>query len=335
MLQLQLERLARLDIGPIVVATSTLAQDDPIVAVANSTGVPVVRGSEADVLDRFATAARAYPAEHVVRLTADCPLIDPVLVRQVFDHHTAHGFDYTSTTLLRTFPDGLDVEVMRHDALTTAAASATRRDEREHVTPYLQRNPHTFRLGSFVGEQDLEDERWTVDTREDLDWIESSLRRIADPVGASWLQVLAQFGRQEPQQNVRYQLHVSRGRRATNQTAATSRDFCGRDVLDPSHRTWAVFDSGLQVGTIGVDVRRGGIGTIRADVERSVDSRALLAALDKRLRADLQVVELVGPADWAAPLVAAGFRHHADGSFRRIRLHDDEAPRTSHVTIGQ
>ena len=93
MLQLQLERLGRLDVGPILVATSTRERDDPVVELAQSIGVACVRGSETDVLSRFVAAAAAFPTDHIVRLTADCPLIDPTLVAAVVDHHLAHRFD--------------------------------------------------------------------------------------------------------------------------------------------------------------------------------------------------------------------------------------------------
>ena len=310
MLQLQLERLARLDIGPIVVATSTRELDDPIADLVRCLGVNVIRGSESDVLARFAAAVAAYPAEHVVRLTADCPLIDPTIISDVVSYHLTHRFDYTSTTLLRTYPDGLDVEVMRADALAEAAVQAARQDEREHVTPYLQRNPQDFHLGAVVGDHDLEDERWTIDTAEDFAWITSAFETIADPAGTSWLGVLDNVGVRFEQPCRVPRLHVYRGDDSANSPAG-----------DPARRTWAVDVDGHNAGTIGIDMTGGGLGAIRVSACITLDKVLLLDALEQRLRADLQVIELVGPGEgWTAALEQAGFCLHRDGSHRRLRL---------------
>ncbi|HQF94885.1 MAG TPA: glycosyltransferase family protein [Microthrixaceae bacterium] len=169
MLAFMLERLASLDGVRLLVATSTGIGDDPIEACARSVGVPVVRGDEADVLGRFRTALDRYPADHVVRLTADCPLIDRNLVEAVVERHLASGADYTSNTLIRTDPDGLDVEAMTARALRIADREATDPTEREHVTPYLYRRPGRFALAAVLGSARLGHLRWTVDTADDLD----------------------------------------------------------------------------------------------------------------------------------------------------------------------
>ena len=164
MLRFQLDRLAPLDVDHLVVATSTLARDDAIAEVAAAGGTPVVRGPEADVLERFLVALRTYPADTVVRLTGDCPLSDPGIIGEVVALHHERGADYTSNVFPRTFPKGLDVEVVSADALRTAAAEATDAAEREHVTPYLYRHPERFRLANLRSGLGLGDERWTVDT---------------------------------------------------------------------------------------------------------------------------------------------------------------------------
>src|SRR5205823_13375067 len=151
MLQFMLERLRRLPVSELVVATSTEPGDDAVAALGATLGVRVVRGPEHDVLARFEQALEAHPAEHVVRLTGDCPLADPeVIVATLELHHERHA-DYTSNVIPRTFPKGLDVEVARAEALRVAAAEAEDPAEREHVMPFLYRHPERFRLATLRG----------------------------------------------------------------------------------------------------------------------------------------------------------------------------------------
>ncbi len=167
MLGMQLERVARARrVDRIVVATSTEPDDDAVADVAERAGVAVHRGSRDDVLARVHAAARG--AEHVVRLTGDCPLTDPAIVDQVVLAHVQSGADYTSNAHVRTFPDGLDVEVMRTSALALAHQEARLPSEREHVTPYLYHHPERFRLHAVTRAPDLSSLRWVVDREEDL-----------------------------------------------------------------------------------------------------------------------------------------------------------------------
>ncbi|MGA2522455.1 MAG: NTP transferase domain-containing protein, partial [Acidimicrobiales bacterium] len=116
MLRFMLDRLEGLKVGSLVVATSDRPDDDRVEAVAQDAGVACVRGPEDDVLARFAVALRTNPANSVLRLTADCPLIDPGVVNQLIAHFHEAGVDYASNTLARTYPVGLDAEVMTADA---------------------------------------------------------------------------------------------------------------------------------------------------------------------------------------------------------------------------
>jgi spore coat polysaccharide biosynthesis protein SpsF len=131
-------------VSKVVVATTTQPLDDELASLAVRLGAGVFRGSETDVLGRFAGAlAAAGPADAVVRLTADNPALDPAFVDAAVAHHLSTGADYTYTTGL---PLGTNVEVIGAAALRRAAAEATQPDEREHVTPYLRRHPELFRL---------------------------------------------------------------------------------------------------------------------------------------------------------------------------------------------
>lgn len=196
-LELMLDRLARAHVDHLVVATSDLPGDDPVADLATRVGVPVVRGSEADVLGRFLVALDRFPADDVVRLTADCPLIDPLVVDAAVGLHRRTGADYTSNSLERTFPDGLDVEVARADALRVAAVEAVRSDEREHVTPFLYHRPDRFALASLETAEQLGHERWTLDTAEDLARLRTIVAALDDPVAAGWHDVLAVAGVQD------------------------------------------------------------------------------------------------------------------------------------------
>ena len=133
--------------------------------------VDCYRGSLDDVLDRFYQAASFHGANHVVRLTGDCPLIDPGLIGQMIATHLEHGNDYTSNTLQPSYPDGLDVEVFRFTCLAQAWREARLPSEREHVTPFLYRHPERFRLENISAVSDLSCHRWTVDEPEDFEFV--------------------------------------------------------------------------------------------------------------------------------------------------------------------
>jgi spore coat polysaccharide biosynthesis protein SpsF (cytidylyltransferase family) len=194
LLGLQLARLGHLAAAEVVVATSDQDQDDPIAAFAEDHGVACVRGPESDVLARFALALDRHPADEVVRLTADCPLTDPELVRAALALRRSTDADYAGNTPIRTFPDGLDVEAMTASALRTADDEADEPDDREHVTRFILRRPDRFRLANFRAPVTLADERWTVDTAADLQRVRTIVAALPDPVTAGWEEILAAVG---------------------------------------------------------------------------------------------------------------------------------------------
>ena len=161
----RLRRVRRAD--GIVVATTTNATDDPIAALCSQLGVPCHRGSEHDVLSRYADAARVHGADVVVRITSDCPLIDPALIDQTIAAFDEGGSDYVSNMLPPTWPYGMAVEVFSAAALAQAHAEATQAAEREHVTPFLYWHQERYRLRNVASPVDLSHHRWTVDTPED------------------------------------------------------------------------------------------------------------------------------------------------------------------------
>jgi spore coat polysaccharide biosynthesis protein SpsF len=162
----QIERLARSRrIDRLVMATSDRAGDDELARVVEREGIAVYRGDLDDVLGRFIGAVEAFgPADHVVRLTGDCPLADATVIDATIDHAIAAGADYGSNTPShRTFPKGLDIEVMTVAALKLAAARASTPEEHEHVTWGLHQNPNLYRLAFFSQAAEEGDVRWTVD----------------------------------------------------------------------------------------------------------------------------------------------------------------------------
>jgi len=165
-------------IGDVIVATTTARADDRIAAWCAARGVPCFRGSEDDVLDRLYQAARERTPDCIVRITADCPLMDPAVVEQVLTEHDRTAADYTSNTLEPTFPDGLDVEAVRFSALERAWREARLPSEREHVTPYLWKHPELFKLHSVKHAENLSGKRWTLDEPEDYRFIAEVYRLL-------------------------------------------------------------------------------------------------------------------------------------------------------------
>lgn len=175
----QLERVQRAScLEQVVVLTSDQASDDSIEALCERLGVVCYRGSLPDVLGRYAGALQAFPAEHVVRLTGDCPLADWDVIDEVVAAHVRDGCDYSTNTLERRHPQGLDVEVVRASCLADAAAVSTDPYEREHVMPHFYRQPDRFKLGSVVGAGDLSHHRWTLDYPQDYQFIAAVYERL-------------------------------------------------------------------------------------------------------------------------------------------------------------
>jgi len=166
----QIERLRRAEcLGRLVTVTSTDPTDDAIVDYCQTINCPTFRGSLHDVLGRYAAALAAFgPADHVVRLTADCPLADWTVIDEVISLHLKSGSDYTSNTVDRSFPKGLDVEIFRAEHLPVIAAATADPYDREHVTPFFYRNPDRFRIAQLVRLKRHDEIRWTVDTPDDF-----------------------------------------------------------------------------------------------------------------------------------------------------------------------
>ncbi len=181
LLEIQIERLRRIDcVDQLVIATTTLASDDPVVALCDRLGVPTFRGSEDDVLSRYHGAATRFGLDTVVRVTADCPMIDPRISSGVIRHFQQNRdkLDYCSNTLTRSYPRGLDTEVFRFEALAQAHREAVAGPEREHVTLFIYRRPERFRLQNLPSPVDLSHNRWTVDEPADYELVSRMINAL-------------------------------------------------------------------------------------------------------------------------------------------------------------
>lgn len=172
MLALQIERIQRAKLlDRLIVATSDYAEDNEIAELCKKVDIECFRGNLNDVLDRFYQAAKLYSPEHIVRLTGDCPLCDPLLIDTVVEFHLADEYDYSCNTLVPTYPDGLDVEIFRYSCLEIAHQEAILPSHREHVTQFMHKQPERFKIGDYRGNIDRSDLRWTVDEQLDFELI--------------------------------------------------------------------------------------------------------------------------------------------------------------------
>lgn len=174
MITWQIESLKKLNF-PIVIATTDKQQDDGIEEIAKQQGILLIRGSENNVFERFKNVSEEFPAKNYVRITGDCPLISPLVIHEVLNLHYQSNSDYSSNTLIRSFPDGLDTEVFTSDAFSKLNEMILTKYQQEHVTAGFYQNPKEFSLINLLEVRDLGDWRWTIDYPSDFSWLESML----------------------------------------------------------------------------------------------------------------------------------------------------------------
>lgn len=164
-------------VDDVIVATTINKNDLEIVKLCVNLDISVYCGSEDDVLDRYYQTARLFKADHIVRITSDCPLIDPIVIDKVITLHLREKADYTSNTIKETYPDGEDIEVFTFSALKEAWKKANLSSEREHVTPFMRKNL-AFKLVNLESNKDLSHKRWTLDNSEDYEFIKLIYKNI-------------------------------------------------------------------------------------------------------------------------------------------------------------
>jgi len=173
-------------INQVVVATSTNPEDKKLVDFCKTNNIEVFKGSENDVLDRYYQCAKKYHADFIVRITADCPLIDPSLIKKLILVFKGRNLDYLAISTgagvshlnVNKYPQGLDCEIFTFPSLSEAWKKARKPFEREHVTPYFYNNPDKFLLGQLTCYENLSHLRWTVDQENDLELVKKLISKI-------------------------------------------------------------------------------------------------------------------------------------------------------------
>lgn len=165
-------------IKDIIFATTLNPEDDSIATFGSNEGVNVFRGSENNVLERFYEAATMFDARHIMRVTADCPLIDPDILYMLIEYYFAESFNYVSNCVHPTLPDGLDAEIFNFETLDYSYKHALLPSELEHVTPYIRSHPEIFKIGNWTYHEDLSQLRWTVDEPEDFEFVRQVIEAL-------------------------------------------------------------------------------------------------------------------------------------------------------------
>lgn len=166
------------NIEKIIIATTSLKEDDVIETFAKNNDILYFRGDSLDVLDRYYQCAKLHNLTIVIRITADNPLIDPNIVEKVLTEFKSHSYDYVSNAVVRSFPYGTETEIFSFDALEKAWNNAKNDNEREHVTLYLYNNPKKFKIYNVKNQNDLSSFRWTVDQIEDFILVQNIISKI-------------------------------------------------------------------------------------------------------------------------------------------------------------
>ena len=156
------------NVEQIILATTDNNSDKILLDIAEKFKIIGFAGDEDDVLERFFDAATSFSADPIVRITGDCPLVDPELLDIMIQIFLENKYDYISNTIERTFPDGLDIEIFSFDALKKAHEEAKWSSEREHVTPFIIKNQDLFKVYNYKNKQDLSNLRWCIDEEDDL-----------------------------------------------------------------------------------------------------------------------------------------------------------------------
>lgn len=322
MLCFMLRRLSGLDVDRLVVATSDLPADDLIEESVADLDVEVVRGPEDDVLTRFGMVADRHPADHIARLTGDNPFTDPDVVSAVIAAHETAEADYSSNVFPRTFPQGLDTEVIAVGALRQAIEAARSPAEREHVTPYLYRHPERFRSVNLRSGDLLGRERWTVDTADDLEWARGIVRALGSNGAFGWRRILEEVGVQAAThdpllrpvtENDRGWLSASRPVGLASSThPAIAWSSRGAPVDDLAHPVAVVEHDGQIAGgfSLILSSARASLEFFPAEAGPPADAGVLVQALMTNIAAAYQVdfVSALAPNEsWAQALQRSGF----------------------------
>ena len=162
----------------IIIATTTLDEDDQIINHIKNLDVELFRGNSNDVLDRYFQCAKFFSLDIIIRITADNPLIDPTIIDDLIKKFDSNSYDYLTNSNVRTFPYGTEVEIFTFQALEKAWKNAKKPSEREHVTPYFYNNPEQFKIFNVEHTTNISNLRWTIDRKNDLTLVKSIISKI-------------------------------------------------------------------------------------------------------------------------------------------------------------
>ena len=194
-----IERLKSCErVEQIILATSNREEDKKLIEIANDCKVLSFVGDENDVLSRFYQATLKFNADPIVRVTGDCPLVDPDLLDKMLGFYLENNYDFVSNTIIPTYPDGLDIEIFSFKSLRKTFNEAKLKSEKEHVTPYIWKNPGIFQLYNYRNKEELSNYRWTVDEQLDLELIRQIYSNFKPKIIFSFQDVI-EMGKLNPQ----------------------------------------------------------------------------------------------------------------------------------------
>ncbi|MFH1462592.1 MAG: glycosyltransferase family protein [bacterium] len=186
-------------ISQIILAIPDTKENNLLEEFAKKEKIRYCRGSEEDVLARYYETAKKFKASVIIRITADCALIDPEVLDKVIEEHLKSGADYTANILKRTYPKGLEVEIMTFQALKKSYQEAKAAPEREHVTLYIRQHPEKFKRVNVENSKDLSSFRWTVDEKEDLEFVREIYKRLYQSSRIFLMEEIVELLEKEPQ----------------------------------------------------------------------------------------------------------------------------------------
>jgi len=186
-------------VNEVIVATTLNTEDVKIVRMCSVMGVRVYTGAENDVLDRFYQIAKIIKPENIIRITSDCPLVDGDLIDKVIDEHIKNNADYTANAHIPTYPDGLDAEAIKYQALEDAWKKSRLLSEREHVTLYIKKRPKKYKIINVASPIDYSGKRWTLDNKEDYIFIRKIYRALGKGESYFSMDDIINYLRQHPE----------------------------------------------------------------------------------------------------------------------------------------
>jgi spore coat polysaccharide biosynthesis protein SpsF len=206
-----IERAKRVkNIDEIILATTKKKEDDKLEKIAKRLGVSIFRGSKNDVLDRYYQVAKLFKISSIIRITADCPLLDPRVAEEVINFYSQGNCDYVSNTHPPTFPNGMDIEIFNFKSLKKSWQEAKLKSEREHVTPYIYKNPNLFKIGNIAyGNNDFSYLRLTLDEKEDLFLIREIYKELYDKNPFFGLEDILELFKRKPEL-IKINQHIKR-----------------------------------------------------------------------------------------------------------------------------